>query len=252
VITRFHCLHPGGRALGDEEWLRHRLPLFEKFCVASITRQTNTNFVWMVLYSDQSPPWVEKYLKSLPIPQLQPIRLTAPATAEVLRQHVLPLIEKRHVATTRFDSDDALAHDFVERVSKFGCAQSPVVLNFNRGLRLTENGLLAARDRSNPFITLIEAASHAALSTVYFRPNYEMGTYFPVVEMEGHAAWMQVIHDRNIANVPAGLPVFSKSYRDNFPGLDMQPNWKLATYWRTVRPDRVARRRLRHAFNMAR
>ena len=61
IITRFNIKNQGWeydkncKEVNNDEWLRHRIEIFEKYCLPSILNQTEKNFLWLV-YFDVCPP----------------------------------------------------------------------------------------------------------------------------------------------------------------------------------------------------
>src|SRR5262245_62661283 len=45
-----------GRRVRTEEWLAHRWPLFETFCLPSVRNQTSQDFRWLVRFDPATPP----------------------------------------------------------------------------------------------------------------------------------------------------------------------------------------------------
>ena len=61
LLTNFNVRLPkfsqdgNGLSVLTEEWLEHRLMLFERFCLPSVLGQTNLGFTWLVRYDDTMP-----------------------------------------------------------------------------------------------------------------------------------------------------------------------------------------------------
>ena len=239
---------------GDDAWLQHRLTFFEKFCLPSVLGQTRQDFTWVLFYSVNSPSWVGPYLSTLPRPDTVAIALDEVASSHVFARYLTSLKrnETPTVITSRLDSDDALAENFVERLRDGIERSSAQAINFSFGLRLTAKGLLTAKDYSSPFVSLVEDTSIEPLRTVYSRSHEEVTSAYPSLQLSGDPGWMQVIHGRNVLNKPAGLPSGPRRYRHLFPGLDTTPQWTPLSYWTMVRPERVLKRRLQERLKFQR
>lgn len=246
IITHFHTTHPARNYLGSEAWLRHRIPIFEKYCLPSVLNQTRRDFTWVLLCSSDSPPWLVHYLQTLPLENKQVVPLDVPATSEAIAPVIADMAAEDLVITTRLDSDDAIANTFVDRTRAVRSQSLPYVVNPLLGLRLTASGLLRASDPGSPFATMFEGRRN--VQTVFCESHHDLHLKFDVIQLRDSVTWMQVIHDRNVANVAAGLPTSARRFKGAFPGLEDVPLWSPLSYVRDTRPDRVLSRRLRSRF----
>jgi hypothetical protein len=48
-----------GNPVLTEEWLEHRITLFEKFCFPSMRNQSNLDFRWLVCFANEPPPKIQ-------------------------------------------------------------------------------------------------------------------------------------------------------------------------------------------------
>ena len=56
ILTRFNLQFELGNDIHTQPyWLDERFRLFEKYCLPSIVGQTNQNFTWVILSSEQTP-----------------------------------------------------------------------------------------------------------------------------------------------------------------------------------------------------
>lgn len=246
IITHFHTTHPARDYLGSDAWLRHRIPIFERYCLPSVLNQTRRDFTWVLLCSSNSPQWLVQYLQDLPLANKKVVPLDVWATSDAIASLIADMTTDDLVITTRLDSDDAVANTFIDRTRAIRNKTLPYVVNPLNGLRLSSSGLLKARDPGSPFATMYERRRN--LQTVYCQPHHDLYLDFDVYQIEGSVEWMQVIHDRNLANVAAGLPTSARHFNSAFPGLEDVPRWNPLSYLRETRPDRVLSRRLRHRF----
>jgi len=90
-----------------KEWMRHRINLFEKYTLPSMMAQTCKDFTWLLAFSQKTPPNVIKRYKNL-----RNIQIIYEYPAEYLRR----TYKKEWLLTTRFDNDDILLPEFVEKV----------------------------------------------------------------------------------------------------------------------------------------
>jgi len=207
-----------------------------------MARQTRQDFEWILLYEAESPDWVGEYLSQIDSVNVHPLEMrpSSPDIASIVHD----LATSPIVITTRLDNDDALAYSYAQRLRQVKVDRFPSAINFMNGLRVTGSGLLKARHTSNPFASLVEDRRKGTLQTIYSGSHDDLHLTYPVVQVAGDVAWMQCIHDRNLANVAAGLPARAARYRDDFPGLDDVRHWNPKTYFSTARPHKVMKRRL--------
>lgn len=50
ILTRFNVRVPGWARQTDDDWLRNRISLFERYCVTSVANKTSKEFRWLVFF----------------------------------------------------------------------------------------------------------------------------------------------------------------------------------------------------------
>jgi hypothetical protein len=103
-----------------------------------------------------------------------------------------------HLITTRLDNDDGICRSFVEIVQNRFSGQDFEFLNFTNGYIWRNGKVHAAHHTTNSFISLIERAEKP--STVYAGNHMRLADLGPIVQIERPAAWLQVVHGRNLVN----------------------------------------------------
>lgn len=244
IITSFHTDNQSSGILPDLDWINHRKVLFEKYCLPSVAQQTLTDFTWLVLCSARSPRDLDSYFRSFQLPQLEVLRLEHPLTSSTLRDISCRKVDGSALLTTRVDSDDGLALDFVERLRASIHSETTRAYNFTRGLQVSEAGLLSVRNFGNPFISLLEGPEVDRPRTIYGFEHPEVHREFEVRQIGGAPAWLQVVHDRNVGNRTGGVPTRVSAHHNDFVGLSATPKFSPLKYWRLARPDRVLSRRI--------
>ncbi len=207
ILTRFNVrVEQSGRPGSD--WLEHRFALFERFCLPSVKAQTCGNFVWIVFCDPDIPqPYLDRIFAYAEWKTLRPIffrnvfhqEMARAAVAELARGH-------SHLITSRLDNDDAICRTFVESIQQGFHGQKFEFLNFTNGLVLdAEDGRIwSGRHTSNAFVSLVERA--ADYSTVYCGNHMDLHEQGPVTQIAEPAAWLQVVHGRNLSNQVWGTP----------------------------------------------
>ena len=121
LITRFNY---GNNPKGiDEEYLKRRIEIFDKYTFPSINAQTDKNFTWIILLNSKTP---EKFKNAIEEYKTQAtmnlVLLWADCTQEVPKIGELISkainISEKYVLTLRCDNDDMLAKNYIEEMKK--------------------------------------------------------------------------------------------------------------------------------------
>jgi Putative rhamnosyl transferase len=208
VQTRFSVRARWGFEEFPFDWLEERLGLFDAFCLPSVAGQTGGEFLWHVYCDRDTKPavLVELEKRAEQVPQMQ-VALTGPE-CDTPVTHVLKATKAgdRAVATTRLDSDDAIARGYVEAIQAHADAfiesdKETWLLNFPRGYQLdTASGrLLFDWMPRSSFHTLFERVS-TGLSTVLMGNHSKFHESHPTEQDDSIPAWLMVIHEGNVLN----------------------------------------------------
>ena len=180
INTRFNMVMKGGIELADKsgaptrtnEWLARRFDLFERICLPSLMAQTDTDFHWLVFFSDRTPepfltriaelkqrfhPFIPCFLKDF---EQQEGRFK-----HEVHKRLAPTDE--HIITARIDNDDAFHRTYLERLHAEFHGQDDEIINFPNGLQydMDQGVLVDMRKPSNPFIARIERIKDCLLYT---------------------------------------------------------------------------------------
>lgn len=207
VLTRFSAVRRPGSSPLPEEWLRYRLAFFYDACHASLTRQAagQAGFRWLVFLDDRCPDAFRHEITDLAAGAFEAVWGHDPFPVELDRV-IAATTTAPHLITTRVDSDDAVARDFVAAIQSEFARQDRLYLNFTRGIQIDRSGAVYRRDqRSGPFLSLIEARQPGqAPATVFATKHQRANTVAPLREVRADPMWAQVIHGGNIRNIIAG------------------------------------------------
>lgn len=199
------------------EWLEERFRLFEEFCLPSVERQTNKNFIWLCLFDKDTPAEfkqrVDGYAQK--IAQMRPCYYSADEASEYLskdekvrsrfiRTTVRELLDDddEFVITSNLDNDDALNVDYIERVQRqFLADRRHTLYSFVRGMQyfVKLDAVVAMRYPHNHFLTLVEDAK-SDFRTVKFYTHGKARKVLPNVDITDKAYWLEVVHGHNISN----------------------------------------------------
>ncbi|MGO9428257.1 glycosyltransferase [Rhodoblastus sp.] len=231
ILTRFNCSN--SRSPNDREipirsrpgWMEERFELFERYCLPSVLAQTNQNFEWRIYFDRHtSPEHLERARRG--IAGRDNIRLVlcdiygSETAQEDLARDLPESLE--WLVTTRFDNDDALHREFVERLHgeiRPGTMES---LNFPLGVVYGQGKTYLSRQESNAFISLSEPFVPDFRTVLAIR-HEKMDSVAPVRNIDGGPAWMQVVHDRNVSNKLRGRRLPCARLLEGFEKVDLGP-----------------------------
>ena len=196
VLTRFNVRLGDASTPPDDEWLRVRLALFERFTVPSIESQDVPPDRWIVFVDVDSPDWLVSRLETAADIE----RVTGVFTPAIASEAVGSYDSK--LITTRLDCDDAIARDYVGRVQAEATNLESGFINFKHGLQLAGDRLYRRSDPSNAFISRVE---QPPFETVFALGHSLVIERYPVRQVSAPPCWLQVIHDANLASTVHGI-----------------------------------------------
>lgn len=216
IITHFNVKfkwskkgrNPSSKKVPDENWMKHRIALFDKYCYPSIMGQTNKNFKWLIFFDDESTDkkLFEKYVNCAKIF----LKNYNSWSYELASKEIKKRLDKKTkwVLTTRFDCDDAFDKRFVDTIQK-RFTEADVILNPSLGITYDAHKKVVRKFRymcPNSFLTAVEKVTDGDLKTCFrvnhpqlrnhFKTFSQVQTKFPL--------WLQTIHSRNLGNTMRG------------------------------------------------
>lgn len=224
ILTRFNVLMPGWNSQInlDPKWLDGRFKLFEEICLPSVVSQTNQNFDWLVFFDSKTPQNYKEKINSLvKVFAFHPIYVDIFDLSKISAGLFKDYAEDNSMLlTSRLDSDDILATDYVEKLHSIASKQdNKCVINFDNGAILysknSKRSLYKYEDQSNPFTTLLEPFN-PDLSTILAVKHTELHAFAEVVHVKGKPMWLQVVHGGNVSNRVRGTRVKLDQYNGDF------------------------------------
>ena len=219
VLTRFNVATPGRESpiRNAPGWLERRFELFERFCLPSMAAQVESDFRWLIFFDRDTPArFRDRISDAAAKAPINPL-FVPPGDLTGVAETVARLLDPgtRRVVTTRLDNDDAVARDYLARVRQMAASvDDGTAINFPVGLALRDDRLFTARDESNPFVSVVEAARD--LRTVWSAPHRNLGAEWNLVQVETEPCWLQVVHGENVANRISGRRLLDDSALDTF------------------------------------
>ena len=224
IMTRFNVERPKHHdpIRLDPDWLARRFDLFEKYCLPSVAAQTARDFHWLVYFDAATPqPFLDRIEACRKIFPFVPYFSTG-VSAAFWPQSLSETLPARTpwILTTRFDNDDALAVDYVARLQAAVTRQEPPQrgsLNFPRGFVLEGGNIYALTHVANAFASWLEPWDDHTRTAISIN-HLKLTRVGPVTQLDGAAAWLQVVHGGNVSNKVRGRRVPPAQAADRFPG----------------------------------
>lgn len=242
LLTRFSAVLVPGGPPADEEWLWYRLGFFVDAALPSVAGQRGAApFEWLVLFDDRCPEDFRAAVEELAGDgTFIPLWTHAPYHPGLFARAVAHRGDAPHLITSRMDSDDAIATDFMAAVQAQFDHQERLFVNFTRGVQLDRSGAVFRRDDvSGPFLSLIERRGPGDPLTVYGAAAHTRARALaPVLEVKAQPMWAQVVHGSNLMNIVNGPRISPRVVNERFT-LDL-------AYRREVSLPRLAREKVAH------
>ncbi|MGD8200607.1 glycosyltransferase [Ornithinimicrobium sp. W1679] len=246
LLTRFSAvLDPAGRP-PDEEWLHYRLGFFYDACLPSVASQEGADFTWLVMLDDRCPDDFRATVEELAEGTFSPVWTHGPFRRDSFARHVAGRTDAPYLITTRLDSDDALAVDFMARVQAQFAEQDGLFVNFPRGIQIDRSGAVYRSNIvSSPFLSFVERRREDRLpQTVYVAKHARARSHAPLLQVDAPVMWAQVVHDDNVSNIVNGRQVHSRVVVERFR-FDLG-------YDRTIGSMRLRRAQMRRVADLSR
>ena len=247
LLTRFSAVFRVGDVPAQEEWLRYRLGFFVDACWASVRSQQGADFTWLVLFDDRCPDDFRQDVEELAKGVFTPIWTHEAFSPTLFSRVIADQSTAPWVLTTRLDSDDGIARDFMASAQREFAHQDKLFVDFPRGVQIDRSGGVYLYDQlSSPFLTLIEKrdSSGGWPQTVYAARHARARLEGALREVNAPPMWAQVIHGTNLLNITVGSRISPRVVNERFD-LDLQ-------YRRDVPAPRLLREKAVHGVRLLR
>ena len=228
IMTRFNLPLPMLTRFRERPgWLEERAALFERYCLASIAAQTARGFHWIVYFDIDTPEdfreRIEGWRRRFPFTAYYTPFFEAEGWPRSLRE-TIGAAPTPWLLTTRFDSDDALSCDHVERLQAAlsRCTPERASWNLTNGFVLSDGRVYDHVHLSNAFASWLEPWDEAARTCMTIN-HMKMADHGPIHQVGGLAAWLQVVHGGNLSNKIRGRRVPGERARGQFPNEVLGP-----------------------------
>ncbi|KRE37767.1 hypothetical protein ASG73_08995 [Janibacter sp. Soil728] len=230
LLTRFSAVMAPDAAPASEDWLYYRLGFFVDAALPSVLSQRGgQGFEWLVLLDDRCSAGFRDEVEELAQGTFTPIWTHEPFRRDSFAEHVAVRSHAPFVITTRMDSDDAIAVDFMASVQAQFVEQPQLFVGFPRGIQIERSGAVHRCDvLSNPFLSLIEARRDGEPpATVYVTKHARARGHGRLREVAAPPMWAQVLHGSNVSNIVNGVRVHPRVVGERFEidlGYDASPS----------------------------
>ncbi|NCD16924.1 MAG: hypothetical protein EOL91_06360 [Actinobacteria bacterium] len=219
LLTRFSAVLAPGAPPASEDWLYYRLGFFVDAAHPSVVAQRDAAFTWLVLFDDRCSDAFRSDVEMLAADgSFIPMWSHHPFRRDTFADAVAARSATPHLITTRMDSDDAIAADYLAAVQAQFAHQERLFVSFTRGLQLDRSGAVYRCDQlSNPFLSLIERRAPGTRPLTVYGPKHARARSLgPLREVAAPPMWAQVVHDANVSNIITGTRTDPRVVADRF------------------------------------
>lgn len=211
LITRFNLRNPNwsttknNESLLTDEWMVHRLWLFENFCLPSVMAQTNQSFEWLIYFDTSTSDNFKGQLASI-FKNKNNISCFYIDGMQEFHSSITSYIEKdaanvSYIITSRIDNDDCIHKDYINEVQKVFNKQDFMAIDVVKGysLQISPTMMLGKKEHVyNPFISLIEKKEN--FKTVWQSDHNMWKKENRITKIKDKRLWMSIIHEKNKVN----------------------------------------------------
>jgi hypothetical protein len=228
LITRFNVPIPqwardkAGTLTLDDEWIRHRLDLFNRYCAPTVAGQSEKNFRWLI-YCDENTPGVYREMIKSAVTRIPQAEIRYVNNFEGLKKDLKELMvtdASSFYITSRVDNDDGLGIDYIKLIQQHFVEADKTLVNLNGGILYdTEKKILTELPAmtNNHFGSLIEKKEISGhYITVMGFAHHDPPRELKIINVPCRYAWLKLIHTRNVKSRTNGVPLLSGNVSSHF------------------------------------
>ena len=200
----------------SDEWMQHRINLFEKYTLPSVLNQTCKNFKWLLSFDVSTPDEITDRYRGYPF-----IQIIHQYPADYVRSlYPEKLKDGDWLITSRLDNDDMIEPTYIAKIQEQYHNDSMedflIVDADGRQLELSTGRYYdtARKTNNSPFMSFIERVGKEYISfnktiitmpvkTVFYCSHTNMILHFSSMRIN-ERLYTMIIHDRNITNKIVG------------------------------------------------
>ncbi len=232
--TRHKDMADRTAALYAPDRLAARTFLFENFLLPGLRAQTDPDFTLVLLMGEDLPePWRSRILGAIAdVPQIKPVFRPAGLVHRDLYRDLL--LDERDaaaglVAEFRIDDDDALAHDFVERLRRAGPLLASLVNDYGRAAIDFQKGLLMELGQGRidyrpvivpgwaPALAMVQRSGSG--KCVMDIMHHKMWLHMPTLTFQDSPMFLRGSHETNDSQIKLGGAGDFKLPAEEIPAL---------------------------------
>lgn len=198
----------------DAGWLERRMELFRNFTMPSIKAQSNQNFTTVVLIDPDTPLVIKKEIET----ELNAVLYFTESWWAVDRGNIVEDVNEEFsnfffklckdvdwVITSRCDSDDALANNYIEVTQNLFREKEEFIIYSNGVMWLKDSKeSFIKKTNSPPFGSLIEPGDKPP-KTVYYMSHGHIPRMKDYQRVEPALMWIHTYHGENLDTTPRKL-----------------------------------------------
>ena len=212
----------------DPDWLEHRMKFFRAFTAPSLRSQTNQNFTPVLLVDPSTPDSIVDEIKEVGLVyKINSGQKFAPRDTG-FKSFLTENTDDEWVITSRLDSDDGYAKDFIERTQSVALKKNEFIM-FNNGMVWKNDKFFLKTQVAPPFISYIEKVSTKGkpIGTVFTVKTHERALQSPNQQYTDRPKWLMVSHDKNMITEKNGLDTLGKevSLEEAKQHFEMELSW---------------------------
>ncbi|WP_229734128.1 glycosyltransferase [Flavobacterium orientale] len=210
LVTRFNLKNKkwdvtkNNESLLTDQWMEHRMELFENYCLPSVVSQTNNNFKWLLFFDISTSTIFQKRILDI-AQENKFIKCFFIDGMENFQDAIKEFIAKDakeipYIITSRIDNDDCVSKFYIDEIQKQFNFQKYLAVDFVSGYTLSLNPVMLGKKEQiyNPFISLIEENNNP--KTVWHNDHNQWKKEKSIINIENKRVWLSIIHDKNKVN----------------------------------------------------
>lgn len=213
VITRFNIRANYGCALKnpdhnpmkrilEEDYLKERFLIFEKYTLPSLKQQTNQNFTWLILFHKDTPDRFKKRIEELKkdfdfvdlyFGEEENFSFSEYCTA--YKENM------KYAITSRIDNDDMFSNQYIDEIQKYANHNlQECILSFSMGRKydMISKKIYNCEQKDNHFLSMIGTKEKCILQYNHTK-IFDSGEKVVLLDSK-HPMWTEIIHDSNVTN----------------------------------------------------
>ncbi len=213
VITRFNIRanygcelknpdnNPMNRIL-DEDYLKERFEIFEKYTLQSIKKQTNQNFTWLILFHKKTPDNFKKKIQELK-KKFNFIDLYLEDEEKFVFLEYCNSKEEniKYTITSRIDNDDMFSEDYIAKIQDYANDNfHECILSFRKGIKydLSSRKKYEYERKDNHFLSMLGTKKEYILQYNHSK-IFDSGKEVVMLD-SNKPMWIEIIHESNVTN----------------------------------------------------